>query len=421
MTTKGQSTLIFRFSIGASFALVALWSLFAAAAPITTGQLVNIRLGDGTTTASGTALPVTLDVYNVTYTGIIPTSVTLAQSIPLPTATSGTAPTSGNRYLTQGGTAGGEGGLLLSGDANYMTLAGYNQIVGGVTNPGTAGTEDRVVGFLNLSTGVVDTTTAFTGYSGSGPGATAFRGAYASNGTDVWAAASTGVRYGTAFTDNASTGISVDGTNNARRVLVYSGQLYQTEAANSRSGVEAVGTGTPMTAASATMSLLPGFSTTNGTYSPYDFWFADPNTLYIANDTGTNSGLQKWTFNGSTWALVFDYKIAAVNPGAAGPANGIKGLTGFLDAAGDAIMFATTVGANANLMLSLVDPVGNTSTSGVTETQLVDPSTAFSGGSLWNLRGLALAPGAAIPEPATLALLALGCLALVPLWSRRVR
>src|SRR3954471_20118646 len=108
-----------RFWACALVTLFAFCASFAPAATITPGQLVNIRVGDGTTAPAGTGLPVTLDVYNVTYSGAVPTGVTLAQSIPLPTATSGTPPTSGNRYLVQGGTAAGEGGLTLSANQQY--------------------------------------------------------------------------------------------------------------------------------------------------------------------------------------------------------------------------------------------------------------------------------------------------------------
>src|SRR6476469_1196188 len=107
MISKDYSTSLHRCTIGASFAILALWSSFAngATIPITSGQLVNLRVGNGTTTPTTAGLPVTLDVYNVTYTSGAPTSVTLAQSISLLTATSGTPPTSGNRYLVQGGSA----------------------------------------------------------------------------------------------------------------------------------------------------------------------------------------------------------------------------------------------------------------------------------------------------------------------------
>src|SRR5437773_11766464 len=94
------------------FTAVALGMLLcigAQAAMIGAGDLVVLRVGDGTTAPTGAGLPVTLDDYKVTYTNALPTAVTLQQSIPLPTATSGTPPTSGNRYLVQGGTAAGDG------------------------------------------------------------------------------------------------------------------------------------------------------------------------------------------------------------------------------------------------------------------------------------------------------------------------
>src|SRR2546426_4243127 len=103
-------------------ALVSLAISSVHAGPILSGDLVNIRIGDGTTTPAGTGLPVTLDEYSVTYTAGVPTGVTLVQSIPLPGSTSGTPPTTGNRYLTQGGTAAGEGGLTRSLNGLFMAL-----------------------------------------------------------------------------------------------------------------------------------------------------------------------------------------------------------------------------------------------------------------------------------------------------------
>lgn len=147
----------FLLTISTSLAFLLTAATYVAAGTISAGQLVNVRVGNGTTTPAATALPVTLDVYNVTYTSGVPTGVTLAQSIALPTATSGSPPTSGNRYLTQGGTASSEGGLTLSLDSNYMALAGYNNIVGAATTS-TGNNGQRVVGLLNLSTGAVDTT-----------------------------------------------------------------------------------------------------------------------------------------------------------------------------------------------------------------------------------------------------------------------
>ena len=182
----------FRSSLAALFAAAIVLTLVdvsrVSAAAIGAGNIVVIRVGDGATTATGTALPVTLDEYSVTYTGTAPTGVTLVQSIPLPTGALGTAPSSGQRYLAQGGTAGGEGGLALSSNGLYMTLAGYNSGLGDPTNAGTVGTEDRVVGRLDLATGVCDTSTVLVGFAATN----AIRNAFTTNGTDIWTATSTG-------------------------------------------------------------------------------------------------------------------------------------------------------------------------------------------------------------------------------------
>lgn len=54
-------------------------------------------------------------------------------------------------------------------------------------------------------------------------------------------------------------------------------------------------------------------------------------TLYIADDTaGVNGGIRKWSFDGTTWAIQGAFT---------GPC---RGITGFVAANGDAVLFATT-------------------------------------------------------------------------------
>src|SRR5437773_1485218 len=86
----------------ASFAAVGV----VQAAPIAPGDLVVVRVGDGATTFNGSASAVSLLDYSITYSGNVPTAVTLAQA---PIALQTTVTASGNRALTQGGTAAGEG------------------------------------------------------------------------------------------------------------------------------------------------------------------------------------------------------------------------------------------------------------------------------------------------------------------------
>ena len=85
-------------------------------------------------------------------------------------------------------------------------------------------------------------------------------------------------------------------------------------------------------------------------------------------------------------------------------AKGLRSLTGYIDANGNAVMFASTYGSGPNLLLGLFDPAGNTVGSGVTETGLVDAtnSSAFNAtGIAWNLRGVAII----VPEPTTITLM----------------
>jgi hypothetical protein len=417
MTSNNRWAGSFRFCV--LCALVFLPASAAIAATITAGQLVNIRVGNGTTAATGAGLPVTLDVYNVTYTAGAPTAVTLAQSIALPTATSGTPPASGNRYLTQGGTAGGEGGLTRSLDGRYMALVGYNNIVGAATN-GSGNNGQRVVGLLDLSAGTVDTTTDYADTTTSN----AIRNAFTTDGTNIWTANSTGgVRY---ITVGGSTSTALTGTGNVneRRVYIYptvaGDQLYtsrQSTVSGGISGVATVGNPPPATSGTQTVTELPGMPVATSTESAYDFFFADANTLYVADDNNSPSlpgGLQKWTFDGTNWNRVYNLQVSP-----AGTGKGIKSLAGMVDASGNVTLFGATTDTTANYLYGFADTLANTNLANVAANKLVDASTFTGGtGERWNLRGVALA--IAVPEPAAQLLLAIG-LAIACVTTRRGR
>ncbi|HVT30851.1 MAG TPA: PEP-CTERM sorting domain-containing protein [Lacipirellulaceae bacterium] len=384
------------------------------ATPITSGQLVNIRVGDGVDLPNGSGSQVRLDVYDVTYSGGAPASVSLSQTIVLPSATNASGmspPASGNRWLVQGGTAAGEGGLTLSSDGNYMALVGYNTCYAGTTGAGatcqtngtggTGNTGQRVVGVLNLGTGTVDTSTDFTVGTSS-----AIRNAFTTDGTNIWTATSaSGVRYTTL---GSATSTALTGTGNERREYVYNGQLYTSRMSGTIDGVATVGTGTP-SSGTQTVTLLPGLPTS--TNSIYDYYFADANTLYMVDDrNSTSGGLEKWTFNGSTWTQVYNLPAAGTT--------GLKSLAGFTDSAGNVVLFAASVGTNANILYGYGDTLSNTNVANVVANQLVDSSTAFGGATnTWNLRGVAIAPGTVIvPEPSTAVLMPIAAVALL---SRR--
>ena len=372
------------------------------AAPIAAGDIVVVRVGYGSQTPSGSASAVTLLDYAVTYTAGVPTAVTLNQTIG-PFNTVGT-PGSGQLALTQGGTAAGEGGLTKSLDGRYMVVAGYNAAPLGLTN-GSGNTEARSAGRLDLSTGLVDTSTSYAVGGTDSLATGANRNAYSTDGTSFWSANSTSGIRSYSFGGTSSVGLTT--TANERRVYVYSSaagnQLYTSRMSAGIDGVATVGTPPPPTSGTQTVTLLPGMPT--ATNSAYDYFFADNNTLYVVDDRATTSGgLEKWTFNGSTWTMVY-------NKAANGGTTGLKSLGGMVDASGNVVLFASQVGTAANNLFGYTDTLSNTNPATVTENLLVS-SAAFGGiAADWNLRGVAVAP--AVPEPVSLGLFAIGAVGLL--------
>ncbi|HEY2148784.1 MAG TPA: hypothetical protein VGH32_12665, partial [Pirellulales bacterium] len=154
-----------------AFGMVALFlgTLPAQAGPITPGDLLVYRVGTGQATLSSAATPVFVDEYT--------TAGVLVNSIPMPTAASGT-----QLPLTASGTATSEGYLNLSQNSQYLVLTGY------AATPGTASVASttsastpRVVARIDAN-GNVDTSTNFTSaYSGNN-----IRSAFSTDGTTIW-------------------------------------------------------------------------------------------------------------------------------------------------------------------------------------------------------------------------------------------
>lgn len=290
-------------------------------------------------------------------------------TIALPIAVSGA-----NQAFTTSGSAASEGFLALSVDGQYLTMAGY------AVGPGlasvatsTSATAPRAVARITVSSGAVDTTTAFSGDSTYNAGN--IRSAVSTNGTDLWLSGTAsgtngGTRYAT-FGSATSTFLAPTPTN-IRVANIFNGQLYVASASGAFLGVSTVGTGLP-TAEGNTTTLLPGFPTT-GTHSSYDFWFKDANTLYVADDaTVANAGgIQKWVFdtNASTWSLSY----TLLNDGAA--TTQVRGLAGTVNGLGEAVLYATTNQAAANNLITVTD-TGATATATVLAT--APTNTAFRG------------------------------------------
>jgi hypothetical protein len=323
---------MFGWKLARPFALgicsLALAALPVQASSLTPGNIVVVRVGDGSTTLNGNASAVFLDEYTP--------AGGFVQTIALPT--------SGNT-LTNAGSATSEGFLNLSVDNQYLIQAGYKAVPGtAAVATSTSAAVNRVIGRTDMN-GNVDTTTALTdAYSGGN-----IRAATSDDGTHFWtsgtSATSGSVRYIASVGATTSTQLSTTPTN-TRVVRIQNGQLYVSSASLTFQGVSTVGTGVPTTSGQ-TITILPGFPTAAGP-SNYDYFFADANTLYVADDrTNGSGGIQKWTLSGGTWTLQYTLAVNATT--------GCRGLTGDITS-GQNVLWATTApGAGAIQVVTVTD------------------------------------------------------------------
>jgi len=355
-----------RFTKAAMVAALASAMAIAMTGPFTPGNVVVLRVGDGSAALTSVGTPVFLDEYTP--------GGTLVQTIAAPTSTVGS-----NRQIVVSGTSGSSPMLVRSADGNYLTFTGYDAAVGtvGVTGS-TSATVNRVVAVV-AGDGTMDTTTALSDAYNTNN----IRGSVTSNGTDIWVAGtgtpttSAGVRY-TTKGSTTSTQLSTNVTN-CRGVNIFNGQLYVSTMSGAFRGINTVGTGLPTTTGNAT-TLLAGFDpSTTSPLDTYDFYFADANTLYLTDARALpTGGVQKWTFNGTLWSLAYTLN--------AGLDKGCLRLAG-QTAGGVTTIFAVT-GSNSDSLPNKIAVV--------TDTGALSSFTILANaGTNQVFHGVALAPGQA--------------------------
>lgn len=249
-------------------------------------------------------------------------------TVALPTEASGS-----NLPFTIAGTATSEGFLARSNDGAYLTIGGYAIAPGTAAIAGTAtAVAPRAVARIEIATGAVNTTTSFSGdtsYSGGNP-----RSAISSDGTTIWMTGSNqGIR--TAALGATTSSVVSNSVNNTRVANIFNDQLYISSGSGAFVGVNTVGTGLPTGEGETTTNFISTSGTGTGNASPYDFWFKDANTAYIADDrsAANGGGIQKWTFDSGSmaWSLAYTLNVNA----------GARGLAGMVDGA-NTVLYATT-------------------------------------------------------------------------------
>ena len=344
-----------------------------SAATITPGNFLVYRVGDGTAPTVNTNAAA-VDILEFSPSG------TLVQTISMPS--------SGAAAFTDTFNATSDGILQVSSNGAYVTYAGYRRDAG-LSSPDSqsATTTNRVFARLNVSTGVVDASTAATVPN-------QVRG-LATDGTNYWISDSSGSPRYLAYGGTGNGAVltnSISGSVATRQVSVVDGKLYASiTSGNPGSGIYSfnpslptTGTGTTVTSMVSTTGSFQGFMLFD-----LDAGVAGVDTLYAVDITGNT--LNKYSLVSGTWTL--NNTVAA---------GGMQNLGGY--AIGSTVVL---YGSQFTKVATITDSAGyNALNNGA----LVDVAGVTAGAN-YNFKGIAVI--ADIPEPSSLTLLSLAGLALL--------
>lgn len=353
----------------------ALFAVQGFALPVTPGNLVVYRVGDGTTALGALATPVFLDEYTQ--------SGSLVQSIALPTT--------GPGAFTAVGNATTEGIMSFSQNGLKVLFTGYRKDAGG-SNPSsdTPSTTPRVIGVFDPATGFFDTTSYAVINAGGN-----IRSATSTDGSSLFYIASSAATF-VAYVGSpgpSASAVQID-ARNSRQVLLRDNVLHasngSTATAAKFQAYGALPTGPTTPTALVTLTT----SDVSHGFAMFDLNSSIPghDTVYIVN--AFNNRLLKYSFDGTLWNANGFISISGLGQG---------NVDGIVEPGGVKLFLST-----GSVLGTLFDASGHGGTiTGTFSTIASAPlNTAF--------RGLVVT----IPEPGTWALLGLGALALAG-WRRR--
>lgn len=340
-----------------------LLSTTANAGPITAGNLVIYRVGDGSAALGNTATAVFLDEYTP--------AGSLVQSIPLPTTGAGA--------LTAVGNATTEGIISPSQDGTSLVFTGYAKTAGG-TSPAadTYLTTSRVIGTVTAA-GTPNTSTTVINDNGATT-ANTIRSATTVDGSVFWTSTSTRVGYYGSPIGSAAGTTQID-ARNSRQVNLAGNTLYASNGSTTIAAkVQSYGSlPTGATAGSAIVTLAMTQAVNGFAVFDLDATVAGFDTAYALDTVA--SQLLKWSYNGTTWSQTGSLASTAQN------------LTG-ASVGGVAGLYLTTT----TKLQTIIDFGG---AGGPISGSIVDLATASTNTAFRGIGGLSLV----VPEPATATML----------------
>jgi len=375
-----------------------------------TGNLVVLRVADRTD-AVAIARAVEIREYATSTTSL----GTAVQTVAVPSSSSAT-----NRFTIVGNST--AGGSLSLNPNGTVTFAGYRAASGDTTpNGATSATVNRVIGSLDLATGIVNTNVGLTGAFST----LSFRSAATSDGQTFYLSGAngttgsaqiatvTGGLPATVTTIATTTALTTSTSNNLRNIQVANGNLFVASgSATPGQQIHQIGSGTPTTGSQALTASFGNQGSTNqynsftlarlGTGTSWNSTGFD--TIYaVDNDNATGSTVQKWSFNGTNWSAAGTISVVGANNIA------IRQNATSVD------LFVTTQTSTV-ATLSTIQAI--TDTSGFGGTLTGSFTTILTGTGNEGFLGVAFTP---VPEPGTVLAISAAAVVLVGAVRRRRR
>jgi hypothetical protein len=357
------------------------------AAALTPGNLMVLRVGDGSIEQAAGTASVWIDEYSPT--GSFVQTFTFAST--------GTA--DGAETFTMGATVTTEGTINFSTDGQYLVFAGYRRDVTTANSPGsrTSIVAPRAIGRLSIS-GALDASTIIRSTEGGEAdlfSGSSVRGVASTDGTQFWVS---GVSGGTAPISSGLVYVNAAGPTavgtvlsnaNLRGITIANGDLY----VNSQTTVRRVtGGGLPTSGTVSFNNLASGLANSqNSVFFDLSNDVPGVDTFYVGDATAGN--VVKYSLTGynaddqslNTWT---NTGTVAGTPGAPGPFN----ITGQKNNDGSVTLYYTTTSANVTSLLNTL-----TDTSGFNVAPTGTFANLATSAASTSFRGVAVVPTPVAP------------------------